>query len=39
VGARVAFRVPEPGVYLLRVDSFHTNSDHEHFAAIDLQAE
>jgi hypothetical protein len=39
VGARVAFTVREPGVYLLRVDSFHTNSDHEHFAAIDLQVE
>jgi hypothetical protein len=39
VGARVAFTVREPGIYLLRVDSFHTNSDHEHFAAIDLQVE
>src|SRR5262245_19965613 len=39
VGARVAFTVREPGVYLLRVESFNTNSDHEHFAAIDVQAE
>src|SRR5262249_21660502 len=39
VGARVAFTVREPGVYLLRVDSFNTNSDHEHFAAIDVQPE
>ena len=39
VGARVAFTVREPGVYLLRVDSFNTNSDHEHLAAIDLQVE
>ncbi|MFO0964095.1 MAG: hypothetical protein U0793_00725 [Gemmataceae bacterium] len=39
VGARVAFKVPEPGVYLLRVDSLNTNSDHEHFAAIDLEVE
>ena len=39
VGARVAFTVREPGVYLLRVDSFNTNSDHEHFSAIDLQVE
>jgi hypothetical protein len=39
VGARVAFTLREPGVYLLRVDSFNTNSDHEHFAAIDLQVE
>jgi hypothetical protein len=39
VGARVAFTVREAGVYLLRVDSFNTNSDHEHFAAIDLQVD
>lgn len=39
VGARVAFTVRAPGVYQLRVDSFNTNSDHEHFAAIDLQVE
>jgi hypothetical protein len=39
VGARVAFTVPEPGLYLVRVDSLNTNSDHEHFAAIDLQVE
>jgi hypothetical protein len=39
VGARAAFSVAEPGVYLLRVDSYNTNSDHEHFAAIDLHVE
>lgn len=39
VGARVAFTVPEPGIYLLRVDSLNTASDHEHFSAIDLQVE
>jgi hypothetical protein len=39
VGARVAFKVPEPGIYLLRVDSLNTQSDHEHFAALDLRAE
>ena len=39
VGARVAFTPRTPGVYLLRVDSFNTNSDHEHFAAIDLLVE
>jgi hypothetical protein len=39
VGARVAFRLKAPGYYLLRVGSLHTDSDHEHFAAIDLQAE
>ena len=39
VGARVAFTVREKGVYLLRVDTLNTKSDHEHFAAIDLQVE
>jgi hypothetical protein len=39
VGARVAFTAPEPGIYLLRVDSLNTHSDHEHIAAIDLQVE
>jgi hypothetical protein len=39
VGARVAFTVPEPGIYLLRVDTLNTSSDHEHFSAIDLQVE
>jgi hypothetical protein len=39
VGARMAFKVPEPGAYLLRVDSLNTQSDHEHFAALDLQVE
>jgi hypothetical protein len=39
VGARVAFTVKEPGVYLLRVQSADTDSDHEHFSAIDLKVE
>jgi hypothetical protein len=39
VGARVAFTIKEPGVYLLRVDTANTNSDHEHFSAIDVQVE
>jgi hypothetical protein len=39
VGARVAFTVREAGVYLLRVDTLNTKSDHEHFSAIDLQVE
>jgi hypothetical protein len=37
-GARVQFTLPEPGIYLLRVDTANTNSDHEHFSAIDLRA-
>jgi hypothetical protein len=39
VGARVAFTITEPGVYLLRVDTQNTKSDHEHFSAIDLVVE
>jgi hypothetical protein len=39
VGARVNFTIREAGLYLLRVDSANTNSDHEHFSAIDLQVE
>jgi hypothetical protein len=39
VGARAAFTVPAPGVYLLRVDSYNTHSDHEHFAAVELRVD
>ncbi len=39
VGARVAFTIRDPGVYLLRVETINTGSDHEHFSAIDLRAE
>ncbi len=39
VGARVAFTIAKPGVYLIRVESVNTQSDHEHFSAIDLQVE
>ena len=39
VGARVAFTIPEPGIYMLRADTLNTSSDHEHFSAIDLQVE
>jgi hypothetical protein len=39
VGARVRFTLPEPGIYLLRVEKVHTHSDHEHFSAIDVKAE
>jgi hypothetical protein len=36
VGARLQFTVPEPGLYRMRVDTLNTQSDHEHFSAIDL---
>jgi hypothetical protein len=39
VGARVAFTIPNPGNYLLRVDTLNTASDHEHFSALDVQVE
>jgi hypothetical protein len=39
VGARVAFTIREPGVYLLRVHTLNTKSDHEHISAIDLLVE
>jgi hypothetical protein len=35
-GQRTTFKIAEPGVYLVRVDTRNTQSDHEHFAAIDL---
>lgn len=39
VGTRVVFTIPKPGIYLLRLDTENTNSDHEHFSAIDVQVE
>jgi hypothetical protein len=39
VGARVAFTIRTPGIYLLRIQTANTKSDHEHFAAIDLLVE
>jgi hypothetical protein len=38
-GARNSFKVDKPGVYLIRVESRQTQSDHEHFAAVDLVVE
>jgi len=37
VGARLQFRIDKPGIYLVRVDTLNTHSDHEHFSAIDLE--
>jgi hypothetical protein len=39
VGSRIAFTIDTPGFYLVRVQSGNTQSDHEHFSAIDLQVE
>jgi hypothetical protein len=38
-GQRQSLRIDAPGVYLIRVESKNTQSDHEHFAAIDLVVE
>ena len=35
-GQKNTLRLPSPGVYLIRVETRQTNSDHEHFSAIDL---
>jgi hypothetical protein len=35
-GAKSTLKIDKPGVYLVRVESRNTHSDHEHFAAIDL---
>lgn len=35
-GQRTTFKIDEPGAYLIRVETRNTQSDHEHFAAIDL---
>ena len=35
-GQRGRFQIDAPGVYLVRVETRQTQSDHEHFAAIDL---
>ena len=39
VGTRVQFQITEPGLYSAHVETLNTQSDHEHFAAIDLVAE
>jgi hypothetical protein len=35
-GQRNTVRIDTPGVYLVRLETKNTKSDHEHFAAIDL---
>jgi len=38
-GQKNTVRISSPGVYLVRVETRQTNSDHEHFSAIDLVVE
>ena len=35
-GQRTTVKIDAPGVYLIRVETRNTQSDHEHFSAIDL---
>ncbi len=35
-GQRMTVKIPTAGVYLVRIETRNTQSDHEHFAAIDL---
>jgi hypothetical protein len=37
IGTKERVVMPQPGFYLLRVESQRTQRDHEHFAAIDLE--
>jgi hypothetical protein len=36
VGLRQRLHIDKPGAYIVRVESEHSDSDHEHFAAMDL---
>ena len=37
IGTKERVVMPQPGMYLLRVESQRTQREHEHFAAIDLE--
>jgi len=39
VGVRQQLRIDKPGAYLVRAESEHSASDHEHFAAVDVVVE
>jgi hypothetical protein len=39
VGIRQQFQIDHPGLYLLRVESENSGSDHEHFSAINIQVD
>jgi hypothetical protein len=39
VGLRQRLHIDQPGAYIVRVESEHSDSDHEHFAALDLVIE
>ena len=35
-GQRTTFKLDEPGAYLVRIETRNTQSDHEHFAAVNV---
>jgi hypothetical protein len=37
VGSRFNLRLDDPGIYVVRVETQNTQSDHEHFSAIDVE--
>lgn len=39
VGQRNTLRIATPGIYLIRIETRQTQSDHEHFSAVDLVVE
>ena len=39
VGTRFKFKISEPGFYSARVETLNSQSDHEHFSAIDLEVQ
>jgi hypothetical protein len=39
VGTRFKFQIAEPGLYSARIETLGTQSDHEHFSAIDFVVE
>ncbi len=39
VGLRQRLHIDQPGAYIVRLESEHSDSDHEHFAALDLVIE
>lgn len=39
VGLRQRLHIDQPGAYVVRIESEHSDSDHEHFAALDLVIE
>jgi len=39
VGSRIKFHLDQPGLYLVRIETQNTKSDHEHFSAIEVDVQ